>query len=112
VAIDYSVEGNLIGHIVIGVGLLKDILRDMPDFPSELGIELEHLILSHHGSKELGSPVKPMTAEALVLAAVDDLDAKLHQVRRHLNDDGSTGRFTTYHRYLDRVLFKAEPQPS
>jgi 3'-5' exoribonuclease len=112
VAIDYSVEGNLIGHIVIGVGLLKDILRDMPGFPSELAIELEHLILSHHGSKELGSPVKPMTAEALVLAAVDDLDAKLHQVRRHLNDDGSTGRFTTYHRYLDRVLFKPEPQPS
>lgn len=109
VAIEYSVEGNLVGHIVIGVGMLKDILRDMPAFPPELALEIEHLILSHHGAKELGSPVKPMTAEALVLAAVDDLDAKLHQVRRHLADDGSSGRFTTYHRYLERVLFKPEP---
>jgi 3'-5' exoribonuclease len=108
VAIEYSVEGNLIGHIVLGVGMLKDILRDMPEFPAELALEIEHLVLSHHGAKELGSPVKPMTAEALVLAAVDDLDAKLHQVRRHLSDDGSTGRFTTYHRYLDRVLLKPE----
>ena len=109
VAIDYSVEGNLIGHIVIGVGMLRDALRDMSGFPEELALELEHMILSHHGSKELGSPVKPMTAEALVLAAADDLDAKLHQVRRHLADDGSTGRFTTYHRYLERVLFKSGP---
>jgi 3'-5' exoribonuclease len=108
VAIDYSVEGNLIGHIVIGVGMLRDELREMPDFPHELALELEHMILSHHGSKELGSPVKPMTAEALVLAAVDDLDAKLHQVRRHLAEAGPGGRFTTYHRYLDRVLFKPE----
>jgi 3'-5' exoribonuclease len=106
VAIDYSVEGNLVGHIVIGVGLLQDGIRELPAFPAELAMELEHLILSHHGSKELGSPVKPMTAEAIVLAMVDDLDAKLHQVRKHLADDGSNGRFTTYHRYLDRVLFK------
>ena len=109
VAIDYSVEGNLVGHIVIGVGMLQDAIREMPGFPAELALELEHMILSHHGSKELGSPVKPMTAEAMVLAAVDDLDAKLHQVRRHLADDGSAGRFTTYHRYLDRVLFKPGP---
>jgi 3'-5' exoribonuclease len=103
---DYSTEGNLIGHIVIGVGMLKDELRGFPEFPPDLALELEHLILSHHGSKELGSPVKPMTDEAFVLAAADDLDAKLHQARRHKTDDGSTGRFTSYHRHLDRVLLK------
>lgn len=106
VAIDYSLEGNLIGHIVIGVGMVKDVVREIPDFPPELALELEHLILSHHGSKELGSPVKPMTPEAFVLAAADDFDAKLHQVRRHLADDASEGRFTSYHRYLERVLLK------
>jgi len=106
VAIDYSLEGNLVGHIVIGVGMVKDLVREMPDFPAELALELEHLILSHHGSKELGSPVKPMTPEAFVLAAADDFDAKLHQVRRHLADDASDGRFTSYHRYLERVLLK------
>lgn len=109
VAIDYSLEGNLVGHIVIGVGMLKALLQGLPGFPPELALEIEHLILSHHGSKELGSPVKPMTAEALVLAAADDLDAKMHQVRRHLADDASPGRFTSYHRRLDRVLLKPDP---
>jgi 3'-5' exoribonuclease len=106
-AIDYSVEGNLIGHIVIGARMLRDLAREPPELPAELAFELEHLILSHHGAKELGSPVKPMTPEAFVLAASDDLDAKLQQVRQHLADDSSPGRFTGYHRYLDRVLFKA-----
>jgi 3'-5' exoribonuclease len=108
VAIDYSFEGNLVGHIVIGVGMLRDALRGQPDFPPALAVELEHLILSHHGSKELGSPVRPMTPEAFVLAAADDLDAKMHQVRRHVASDTSDGRFTSYHRYLDRVLLKPE----
>ncbi len=106
VAINYSLEGNLVGHIVLGVGMLRDELREMPDFPPDLALELEHLILSHHGSKDLGSPVKPMTSEAFVLAAADDMDAKLHQVRRHVAADSGDGRFTSYHRYLDRVLLK------
>jgi 3'-5' exoribonuclease len=111
-AIDYSYEGNLIGHIVIGAGMLRDILREVPDVPADLAYELEHMILSHHGSKELGSPVKPMTAEAMILAAADDLDAKLQQVRQHLVDDSSAGRFTTYHRYLERVLLKPTGESS
>jgi 3'-5' exoribonuclease len=52
VAIEYSVQGNLVGHIVIGVGMLCDAIREIPDFPPDLAIELEHLILSHHGAKE------------------------------------------------------------
>lgn len=106
VAVDYSVEGNLVGHIVIGVGMLRDAIREMPDFPADLAIELEHLILSHHGARELGSPVLPMTVEAMILAAADDLDAKIHQARRHLADDDSSGPFTSYHRHLERVLYK------
>lgn len=109
-AIDYSVEGNLIGHIVIGARMLRDLARDDHELPADLVAELEHLILSHHGSKELGSPVKPMTPEAFVLAAADDLDAKLQQVRQHLSDDSSPGRFTVYHRYLERVLLKTPPR--
>jgi 3'-5' exoribonuclease len=106
VAVDYSLEGNLIGHIVIGVEMVRDAVRDIPEFPQELAIELQHLILSHHGARELGSPVTPMTLEAFILAAADDFDAKVHQIRRHLADDTSEGRFTTYHRYLERVLLK------
>jgi 3'-5' exoribonuclease len=110
VSIDYSLEGNLIGHIVIGVGMLRDELTRHPDIPREMALELEHMILSHHGSKDLGSPVAPMTPEAFVLAAVDDLDAKMQQIRRHLATDTTPGRFTAYHRYLERVLLKPEPR--
>lgn len=106
VATNYSVEGNLVGHIAIGVGMLRDAAREIPDFPRDLQMELEHLILSHHGARELGSPVEPMTVEAFLLAASDDIDAKMHQVRRHLADDHSPNPFTSYHRYLERVLYK------
>jgi len=105
-AADYSVEGNLVGHIAIGVGMLRDALREQPEFPPAMAIELEHLILSHHGAKELGSPVEPMTIEAFILSAADDLDAKIHQIRQHLAEDDSDGPFTSYHRRLERVFLK------
>jgi 3'-5' exoribonuclease len=106
VSADYSVEGNLIGHITIGAHMLRDAVRDDPEFPADLATALEHLILSHHGELDLGSPVKPMTVEAFILAAADNLDATLHQVRRAIADDDSPGSFTTYKRRLERVLFK------
>ena len=105
-ATDYTLEGNLVGHIVIGVGMLRDAVRENGNVPEELVLELEHLILSHHGALELGSPVAPKTIEAYLLAAVDDLDAKLHQVQRHLDEDDSPGRFTSVNRRLDRALLK------
>jgi 3'-5' exoribonuclease len=108
VAIDYSVEGNLVGHIVIGATMLREALREHPDVPRAMALELEHLILSHHGEKALGSPVVPMTPEAFILAAADDLDAKMQQIRRHLATDTAAGPFTSYHRYLERVLLKPE----
>lgn len=106
VTIDYSVEGNLVGHITIGAGMVRDAIREIPDFPRDLALEIEHLILSHHGSLELGSPVVPMTVEAFILAAADELDARLHQVRRLLDDDDTEGPFTAYSRRLERQLFK------
>ena len=106
VTTDYSVEGNLLGHITIGAGMVRDAIREDPEFPADLAVQIEHLVLSHHGALDLGSPVKPMTAEAFLLAAADDLDAKLHQVRRAINDDESAGPFTSYQRHLERVLFK------
>jgi 3'-5' exoribonuclease len=105
-ATDYTVEGNLVGHIAIGVGMLRDLIREQPDFPAGLAMELEHLILSHHGAKDLGSPVEPMTIEAFLLAAADDLDAKIHQIRRHVAEDDTDGPFTSYHRRFERVFLK------
>jgi 3'-5' exoribonuclease len=106
VATDYSVEGNLIGHIVLGTGMVRDIARQIDGFPPALLLEIEHLILSHHGAKELGSPVEPMTVEAYILAAADELDATMHQVHRQIAADDSPRPFTPYNKRLERSLYK------
>jgi 3'-5' exoribonuclease len=74
-AFDYSNKGKLLGHINFGVQMLRSKLATNP-LAVESALELEHLILSHHGSKELGSPVEPITPEAIVFAQLDNLDAK------------------------------------
>jgi 3'-5' exoribonuclease len=102
----YSTAGNLLGHITLGAQLVRRTVDRMPGFPRELALQIEHLVLSHHGAREFGSPVEPMTVEAFILAAVDDLDAKVHQVRRHVAADDGEGEFTSYHPRLRRVLFK------
>jgi 3'-5' exoribonuclease len=102
----YSTAGNLLGHITLGAQAVSRLAEGIEGFPETLKIELEHLVLSHHGSREFGSPVEPMSVEAFILAAVDDLDAKIHQVRRHVAEDEGEGEFTGYHPRLKRVLFK------
>jgi 3'-5' exoribonuclease len=106
VTTEYSVQGNLVGHITIGAGMVRDVARQIPDFPPDLQLQIEHLILSHHGQRAMGSPVEPMTVEAFILSAVDDLDARIHQVRKHIEADDTDGPFTAYHRRLERVLYK------
>jgi 3'-5' exoribonuclease len=78
---DYTLVGRLVGHVVIGRDLLRDGCRAIPDFPGDLQLLLEHMVLSHQGKKEFASPVEPMTPEALVLHFIDDLDSKLNQLR-------------------------------
>jgi len=102
----YSKRGNTIGHITLGVMMVRDAARTIEGFPDDLLVRIEHMILSHHGARELGSPVVPMTEEAYILSSIDELDATLHQVRRHLRDDVGEGEFTAYHPRLRRVLLK------
>jgi 3'-5' exoribonuclease len=105
-ATSYSLEGNLLGHITIGVRMLNDAACGLDGFPRDVLARLAHLIVSHHGSRDHGSPVEPMTAEALILSAVDDLDATLHQVRRQIAESSGDDRFTAYHPRLGRVFLK------
>ncbi len=105
-ATGYSVAGNLVGHIAIGLGMLRDAIRQDPSFPDDLRLALEHIVLSHHGARENGSPVLPLTLEAFIFATVDDLDAKMFQFRKHIADDDGEGAFTQFSKRLDRVLFK------
>jgi 3'-5' exoribonuclease len=105
-ATTYSRDGNLIGHITLGVVIVRESVARIQGFPDDLRAHLEHLIVSHHGSRQLGSPVEPMTIEALILSAADDLDAKVDQVRRHVADDEGEGEFTAFHPRLRRSFLK------
>ena len=78
---DYTLVGRLIGHVVMGRDLLRDRCAAIPDFPADLQLHLEHLVLSHQGKKEFASPVEPMTVEAVALHFIDDLDSKLNQLK-------------------------------
>jgi 3'-5' exoribonuclease len=79
---DYTEAGRLVGHVVMGRDLLRERCAAIPGFPDALRLHLEHLVLSHQGQLEYGSPVQPMTAEALALHFIDNLDSKLAQLRR------------------------------
>jgi 3'-5' exoribonuclease len=79
-SLDYSDEGRLLGHITFSIQILRAKLISTP-IPRNMAIQLEHLILSHHGSKELGSPVEPSTAEAIIFSQLDNLDAKAHAIQ-------------------------------
>lgn len=104
-ATSYSREGNLVGHVTLGAIMVRSVISGIPEFPDVLRTQIEHMIVSHHGHKEFGAPVEPMTLEALILSAADDLDAKINQVRQALAEEGD-GEFTAYHSRLGRVLWK------
>ncbi len=105
-ATSYSREGRLLGHIMLGSALVGKAAAAIEQFPPELLTEIQHLILSHHGRLEFGSPVAPMTVEAFILSFIDDLDAKINMVRQAVRDDTGEGEFTAYHSKLERVLWK------
>lgn len=105
-ATTYTRDGNLVGHIGLGLILVRETASGIAGFPSDLRARIEHLVMSHHGSREHGSPVEPKTVEAFILSMVDDLDARIHQVRQALRATPDGDEFTQWHRRLDRVLYK------
>ncbi|NLF72896.1 MAG: HD domain-containing protein [Candidatus Anammoximicrobium sp.] len=108
----YSDEGQLIGHLVIGVGMLDEKIREAEKrsgepFPEELRLRLQHMILSHHGEYEFGSPKLPMTLEAIALHFLDNLDSKIHGISGMMREDANDGSpWTPYQASLGRKLFK------
>jgi 3'-5' exoribonuclease len=108
----YSDEGQLVGHIVIGVEMLDEHVRQVPDltgepFPAELLLRLKHLIVSHHGTHEFGSPRLPMTPEGIALHFLDNFDAKLHTFTRDIREDSNaSSAWTPFNQSLQRRLFK------
>ena len=89
---DYTVEGVLLGHIQMGIDLAEKTIAGLPDFPDRLRTLVLHMILSHHGKLEFGSPKLPMIPEALVLNFLDDLDAKMQAMASEFEKSAREGR--------------------
>ena len=104
---DTSTQGRLLGHLVIGVEMLDGWIRRQENFPEELGWHLKHIILSHHGQYEFGSPVLPRTLEALIVHFADDLDAKMNGVLKiYRREQEAPGEWTSYVKLMEREFFK------
>src|SRR5215469_7628700 len=105
----YSTKGQLLGHMVIELEMLQAKLAKLPGFPDELKTLVEHLIISHHGEYEFGSPKLPMFPEALMLHYMDDLDSKMEAMRAHFEREASLdGAWTSYNASLGRPLLNTE----
>jgi len=112
---DYTTVGRLVGHVVIGRDLLRERCQAIEGFPADLETHLEHLVLSHQGRLEFGSPVQPMTAEAIALHFIDDLDSKLAQLRQAREFGEPLQFFKGFGRYLFTELTSGsddEPEPA
>jgi 3'-5' exoribonuclease len=111
-AFAYTDEGQLVGHITIGVELVTEKSGEAAKltgepFPAELLLRVKHMILSHHGQLDFGSPVVPMTPEAIFLATLDNLDAKVNTFTRDIREDrNATSAWTPYSQSLGRRLYK------
>lgn len=106
---DYTDEGKLLGHIVTGILMLRERVAELKTFPDDVLLHLEHLILSHHGEMEWGSPKRPKTLEALALHAIDNMDAKLTAADKSIRDDVQDGDWTGFLKIFERPLFRRLP---
>lgn len=106
----YTTEGRLLGHIILGEELLARVIREIRDqgqpFPTQLELMLKHLIISHHGSLEFGSPVIPLFPEAFVLFMMDNLDAKIFVFKNKMEESGSEDEdFTAYDNFFGQYFY-------
>lgn len=112
--LSYSDEGQLIGHLVMAVGMLDGKIAESEKlsgeaFPTETALRLKHMIISHHGEYGYGSPKLPMTLEAVALYCLDNLDAKVNSFQQLLRDDPNVdSSWTAYYSNLERKLFKGK----
>ena len=105
----YTTQGQLLGHMIIELEMLHAKLAALPDFPCALKILLEHMIISHHGQYEFGSPKLPMFPEALLLHYLDDLDSKMESMRAHFQrEESMESDWTSYNTALGRTLLNTQ----
>jgi 3'-5' exoribonuclease len=110
--IDYTDEGRLLNHIVIGIKMVDEKLSGIEDFPEDRILLLKHLIVSHHGAREFGSPEPPKTIEAVLLNYIDEIDSKVNGIRDFMASEDPNETWTSYHRLLERHFYKGKEDPA
>jgi 3'-5' exoribonuclease len=103
---DYTDQGKLIGHLLLGIELVNGYISEIEQFPSEYKYIIGHMIASHHGLLEFGSPKKPKTVEALILHFIDDMDAKINTFNTIFGKEDIDSGWSSYDRLLERQLYK------
>ena len=103
---DYTDDGQLLGHIIIGTEMVSERIRTIPDFPAKAATELKHCILAHHGELEYGSPKKPALLEALALNFADNTDAKMETMIEVLKGAGDNNGWLGFNRLLETNVRK------
>lgn len=106
-AIDYSDEGRLLGHIAIGLEMIEEKIRGLPDFPEQERRLIQHMVVSHHGALEFGSPEPPKTMEAVLLHYIDEIDSKINGIREFLDAQSPEEPWSPYHRILGRHFYRS-----
>ncbi|MCS7214941.1 MAG: HD domain-containing protein [Thermodesulfovibrio sp.] len=101
ITVEYTTEGELLGHITLGILMLEEKISLFDEFPQELGLHLKHIILSHHGKLEYGSPVVPKTPEAIVVSTLEGLDAKFNHLHKILKNSDTHQVKSFYDSFLD-----------
>lgn len=108
-SITYTDEGRLIGHLTQEVLFVDRLIGEMPTFPAELRMHLLHILLSHHGEYEFGSPRRPKTPEALVVHVADNLDSKMAGMMEAIGSYDNDDAWTDYSRILERYIYRRRP---
>jgi 3'-5' exoribonuclease len=102
----YSDRGRLLGHIALGAIMFEEMAKEVKEFPEHTSDMLAHIIISHHGVEEWGSPKKPMSIEALIVHYLDDLDAKVMGVKEHMKQNMADEKWSEYHRLYGARFYK------
>lgn len=103
---DYTDLGNMMGHIPIGTEMVHDHIKEIENFPEELAMLIKHIIISHHGEYEYGSPKRPKTIEAMIVHSADNVDSRIKIVEEVLLADTSNNKYAGYNRILGRNIRK------
>jgi 3'-5' exoribonuclease len=106
--VDYTDEGKLVGHLVKGVEIVDHYSNKIKNFPHNVKLHLKHILLSHHGEYEYGSPKTPSTKEAYLVHLIDYMDSKIASMDAVIKNDSSTGHWSGFVKHLDRIVYKSD----